>query len=88
MKSAATVLFQDCNDLCCYAAHVDPHDRFANKTAIPCSRNEKWHCRHPPSLIFGLYVPWAFIAASSVVAAVVFNRDWKGQGWNSKRFQI
>jgi len=64
--------YTQCNDPCCYPAHISPWDQWINKTAVPCRRNAKIACVDPfRSIInYGLIAPWIFIGSSSIVIGV------------------
>lgn len=66
-----------CNDPCCYPAHISPWERSSNQSALPCSRTSRTRCLSPPSLIYGVYLPMAFILAFIILTGVLLRHDWK-----------
>ena len=71
--------FEDCNDACCYAAHIGPADRLLNATAVPCGRHAAYRCTHPVGLVYGVYVPLVVLLLAVVGLGVCLSRDWKGE---------
>lgn len=69
--------YNDCHDACCYPAIISPPDRYANASAVPCSRNEKRDCLHPVGLVYGVYVPLTVIFLSTILGGVLLSRDWR-----------
>ena len=39
--------YTQCDDPCCYPAHISPWDTWMNKSAVPCRRNAKIACIDP-----------------------------------------
>ncbi len=67
----------DCDDPCCYPAHLADWQRAQNATARPCSRSQTFDCRHPAGLVWGVYAPLTFLLVNVIVVAVIVRSDWK-----------
>ena len=67
---------ETCDDPCCYPAHIGAAERGANDSALPCSRTERRRCVTPASLMFGVYMPLAFILVMLVLTGVLLRNDW------------
>ncbi len=69
-----------CNDPCCYPAIIPRDERLSNQSfALPCSRNSRPSCLMRSGMIYGFYLPWAFILVSVIALALVLYRDWHGK---------
>ncbi|XP_040566726.1 disintegrin and metalloproteinase domain-containing protein 10 [Lepeophtheirus salmonis] len=70
----------DCADFCCYPAHISVYDRYQNMKAVPCTRNfDRYHCKYPPLLVYGIYFPFGFIIACTFIIFFTLRWDWRGQ---------
>ena len=51
---------------------------FSNLTAIPCTIDvNRPYCLRSPGVIFGVYLPWAFIGLAAVLCGCALAWDWK-----------
>jgi len=67
----------ECNDPCCYPALISMAERNLNDSgALPCSTNQSPRCVSPSGVMFGVYLPLAFILVLIVLITVLLKHDW------------
>lgn len=71
--------YEHCDDPCCYPAVISEDDLSQNKSALPCSRNQKEICFNPNRIVyyFGLLYPLLFILLLILLMALLLWLDWK-----------
>ena len=72
----------DCNDPCCYPAHISSYERSLNSSAKSCQRTERYWCLNRPEIYYGFYLPWAVILIVSITILIALYVDFQKE----KRF--
>ena len=72
----------DCNDPCCYPAHISRYERSLNSSAKSCQRTERYWCLNRPEIFYGFYLPWAVILIVSITILIALYVDFQKE----KRF--